>query len=125
MKILKEITQWDTEFPLKNHIYFVTDNRERMVGYVREGHEPFRFKTPLPFYAKGRKFVEVKNTYGFTVDNEPAEETRGVTYTVAGSKANVYTVSNDSGAWTCTCPASKWQRGDCKHVKLIREQQAQ
>lgn len=43
------------------------------------------------------------------------------TYKVDGSKGNKYTVINDKGIWTCTCPAHGFGRGkDCKHIKSIK-----
>ena len=122
MKTLQEVTQWESDFEVPNHTYFVSDNREKVFAYAKRGTtEVFQFKTPYNFSTRGRKFVEVANTYGFSIADEPEPETRGVTYTVRGSGANVYTVSDDRGVWSCSCPASKWKRGDCKHVKLIRE----
>ena len=49
-----------------------------------------------------------------------APETIGETHRVAGSKGAIYAVTNDRGSWTCTCPASKWQRGDCKHIVQLK-----
>jgi hypothetical protein len=73
---------------------------------------PYRFKT------SGRKFKEVANTCGFF----PREELVpvGETHRVAGSKGAVYIVTNDRGSWTCTCPAAKWQAGECKHIKNLK-----
>ena len=34
----------------------------------------------------------------------------------------VYIVTEEAGAWSCTCPAAKWQKGDCKHIKQIQSQ---
>lgn len=34
-----------------------------------------------------------------------------------GSKGNKYTVKRSDGGWTCTCPASMFQKfKDCKHI---------
>lgn len=34
-----------------------------------------------------------------------------------GSKGNKYTVKRSGGGWTCTCPASMFQKfKDCKHI---------
>ena len=38
-------------------------------------------------------------------------------WTFVGSKGNEYTVSRKRGGWTCTCPASMFQKfKDCKHI---------
>jgi hypothetical protein len=76
-------------------------------------------RTPYKFKASGRKFKEVANTWGYKLSEEP-EEAVGTQYKVPGSKGAIYTVTNDSGAWSCTCPASKWQKGDCKHIQAMQ-----
>ena len=38
-------------------------------------------------------------------------------WTFVGSKGNIYTVAREGGAFTCTCPASMFQKfKDCKHI---------
>ena len=38
-------------------------------------------------------------------------------WTFIGSKGNKYTVARNGGAFTCTCPASMFQKfKDCKHI---------
>lgn len=40
---------------------------------------------------------------------------------VNGSKGNVYSVVNDGGFWSCSCPAHGFGRGkDCKHITAIK-----
>ena len=43
---------------------------------------------------------------------------------VNGSKKNsVYSVVNDAGYWSCSCPAFGFGRGKaCKHIKQIQEE---
>jgi hypothetical protein len=116
MKAFQETTEWDCEFAVPNHVYFLSDSKDKMYGYVnsRTGQieEP---KKPYKFHVRGRKFKEVPNVWGFF----PREELVlvGETFQVPGSKGAVYTVTNDRGSWTCTCPASKYQAGDCKHIR--------
>ena len=44
------------------------------------------------------------------------------TYTAEGSKGNKYTIVNDEGTWTWSCPAHGFGRGkDCKHIKNIKD----
>lgn len=46
------------------------------------------------------------------------------TYKVKGSKGNTYTVENDCGFWTCSCPAHGFGRGkDCKHITALKAKQ--
>jgi hypothetical protein len=43
------------------------------------------------------------------------------TFSITGSKGNVYKVINDAGIWTCSCPAHGFGRGkDCKHIKALK-----
>jgi hypothetical protein len=118
MKAFQETTEWDTDFAMPNHVYFLSDSKDKMYGYVQTITglivEP---KTPYKFKASGRKFKEVNNIWGFF----PREELIliGETFKVPGSKGAVYTVTNDRGTWSCTCPASKWQAGECKHIRQL------
>ena len=122
VKAFKEITEWDTDFTMPNHVYFLSDSKDKMYGYVKSSTgEIQEMNTPYRFKASGRKFTEVKNVWGFS----PKEEliSVGETHRVTGSKGAVYTVTNDRGSWTCTCPAAKWQAGECKHITSLQKQQ--
>jgi hypothetical protein len=45
---------------------------------------------------------------------EPQEDKE---WTFTGSKGNLYTVARKGGGYTCTCPASMFQKfKDCKHI---------
>ena len=44
------------------------------------------------------------------------------TYTVEASKpGKFYEVRNNNGKWNCTCPSASFHRGDCKHIKKLKE----
>jgi hypothetical protein len=97
----------------------LSDSKDKMYGYVQAGTGKIQeMGTPYKFKASGRKFREVNNIWGFF----PREELVlvGETHQVPGSKGAVYTVTNDRGSWTCTCPASKWQAGECKHIVKLK-----
>ena len=112
MKILKEITEWDTP----NHTYFTNDSKDKIYAYVRaSGGEVQRFRVPMKFKTSGRKFKEVPNTFGYSVDDQPA----GRTWTVAGSRGDRYTVSENNREWACTCAGFKF-RGACKHISELQ-----
>ena len=116
MKTIQEITpDWD----IPNHVYFVNDTKDKMFAYVKKSNGELKeFNKPLPFSASRRKFKEINNIWGFF----PKEELIhiGETWRVPGSNGAIYKVSNDRGSWSCTCPASKWQKGECKHVKELK-----
>ena len=122
MKVLEEITVWDSKIA-PNHIYFTDDSKSRMYAYVRQGTDQvFRFGKPIGISTKGRKFREIANRWNFVVKDgaEDVPKIMGKEYQVPGSKGAIYTVTNDSGTWTCTCPAAKWQRGECKHIVQLK-----
>jgi hypothetical protein len=119
MKAFREITVWSTDFDMPNHVYFLSDSKDKMYGYVKAGTGKIQeMSTPYRFKASGRKFREVANTWNF----EPKEELIpvGETHRVSGSKGAVYTVTNDRGSWTCTCPSAKWQKAECKHIVQLK-----
>lgn len=43
-------------------------------------------------------------------------------WSVQGSGGNVYTVVlvEDGVTWACSCPAFKFRRGECKHIKAVK-----
>jgi hypothetical protein len=117
MRVLKEITDWD----VPNHTYFVTGGKDKMFAYIKaSGNVIEEFVQPLPFSTTRRKFKEVENTWGFIPKVAEVVELAGIQYKVPGSNGAVYTVTDDHGVWSCSCPSAKWQKGDCKHVKKIK-----
>lgn len=113
MKILQEVTDWDTP----NHIYFANDSKDKIYAYIKaSGGEVQRFRVPMKFKTSGRKFKEVPNTFGYSVDDRP----EGRTWTVSGSRGDSYTVSENNGKWMCTCPSAKWQKAECKHIVKLK-----
>ncbi len=113
MKAYQETTDW--AWP--NHVYFLNDGKDKMYGYVRaEDGRVEVFKKPYRFHVRGRKFQEVDNTWNVKVDEK--EPVTGRSWTVEGSKGNVYTVTEEHGLWTCTCSGFKF-RNQCRHVLEI------
>ena len=112
MKVLQEITDWNTP----NHVYFTNDSKDKIYAYIKASSKQVeRFKVPMKFKTSGRKFREISNTFGYTVDDQPP----GRTWTVAGSRGDSYTVSENAGEWACTCAGFKF-RLECKHVKELQ-----
>ena len=122
MKAFQEITAWDSDFAVPNHVYFLSDGRDKMYGYVRASDGVVQtMRTPYRFHVRGRKFREVENVWNFGMEEE-VSQTRGKEHKVLGSRGNVYTVTDEGGAWSCTCPASKYQKGDCKHITALKSE---
>ena len=121
MKVFEEVTVWNSEYRVPNHIYFMTDSKSKALAYIREGTtEIFRFRNGIKLDLRGRRFREIENRWNFVVEQEPEEQAKptGQTWIVAGSKGNGYTVSLDGGRWSCTCPGHGF-RSKCRHVDEI------
>ena len=78
----------------------------------------------------GQHWVEVPDTltldevgkYMITEQRETPAVSRDVrSYEVQGSKGNTYTVIDNGGTWTCTCPGFGWRR-KCKHVESLKNE---
>jgi hypothetical protein len=111
MKAFLEITVWDTATP--NHVYFLDDSKSKMFAYVKFGEgKPIRFKNPIRIDIRGRKFLDVPNTWKFDIK----EESQGRVHEVKGSRGNVYQVTEINGNYSCTCSGFRF-RGECKHIK--------
>lgn len=115
LKALKEVTVWEGDIQ-PNHIYLM--DGDKAFGYIKFGQGKAEyFKNPMQIDKRRRKFETLK-TNPFTDYVEPEEEAPAKNIVkVAGSKGAVYEVDVD--ARTCTCPAAKFQRGECKHVKQV------
>lgn len=116
MRVMQEITVWEDAIP--NHTYFLTDDKSKMLAYIPAGKKAvFKFSKPLGFETKGRKFVEVENTWGFA-EEKPVNPS----WKIAGSKGNEYTVEKTQTGYTCTCSGFKF-RSHCKHIDQIMKEQ--
>ena len=117
MKVFQETTDWGNE-RVVNHVYFLSDSKDKMYAYINKEGRIDEVKTPYRFHTRGRKFKEVPNVWGFS----PREklESVGETHRVAGSRGAVYTVTNDGGSWSCSCPSAKWQKSECKHIVKLK-----
>lgn len=112
MLVLQELTEWSDSTP--NHVYFVNDERSKMLGYIRAGTKAvIKFSKPLGFDTRKRKFKEIKNTWGFVEDKPQNPQWR-----FEGSKGNTYVVEQTENGLVCTCPGFVF-RGKCKHVAAV------
>jgi hypothetical protein len=110
MKVVQETTDWGN-VTSPNHVYFLNDSRDKMFAYLPKGSTQVKqFKNPISFYTRGRRFQEVPNSWGFSL-----EQAAGRSWKVAGSKGAEYTVTELDGQVTCSCPGFKF-RGACRHV---------
>ena len=113
MLVALETTKWEGDYP--NHIYYLNKSRDKMFGYVRFGtSDPYWFKNPIGFEARGRKFVILEEQPD-PVKNQPAESWR-----VPGSNGAVWTVTREDGQFSCDCPAARFRHHECKHIQQVR-----
>lgn len=116
MICVQEITEW--EDTTLNHVYFLTDDKSRMLAYVKSGTDTvFEFSKPLGFSASKRKFQPVENRWGY--QPEPVKS-KARTWQVPGSKGNTYTVEESRNGLTCTCSGFRF-RGKCRHIEEVEE----
>lgn len=122
MKYLQEVTEWDSK-NAPNHIYYVSDDKTKMVGYIKQGTtDLFKFKNPIAIYTKGRKFVELKKK----AEPDSVYFTKSEAFTpkqaieVEGSNGKKYYVTKVGAKYMCTCPGFSF-RHTCKHTTEIKE----
>lgn len=121
MKYYQEVTEWPNGSV--NHIYYLKDDRSKMVGYIRHGTtELYKFKRPIDFYTKGRKFVKLAtpaepDRVYFGKVEEPAPVAGEIT--VTGSKGQIYRLTPTGKGYACSCPGYMFRR-KCTHVENIK-----
>ena len=106
---LQETTNWTSNVP--NHIYFVDEDQDKLVGYVIDG-KPVVLKRSMQFNRSGRTFKLIK--MAIPVGIKSSELIQPKLIKVIGSKNNVYYI--DPIKKTCTCPGFKY-RNICRHVQ--------
>jgi hypothetical protein len=115
MKWFAETTDYKDKVP--NGIYLLDDSKAKMYAFRPRGTGDIKvFRNPIRIDVRGRKFV-VNPVQFATGVKEPEPE--GRTWTVKGSKGDVYKVTDANGLLSCTCSGFKF-RGDCKHAKSIQ-----
>lgn len=115
MKFYQETTNWKDNIP--NGTYLLNDSKTKMFAFIRAGSKSvFKFKNPIQIDTRGRTFKEVKNTFGFKLEEDNANPK----WQVKGSKGDVYTVERTENGLVCSCTGFKF-RGKCKHLTEIKE----
>jgi hypothetical protein len=117
MKYIQEVTDWGKHNVL-NHVYYVNDDKNKMVGYIKNGSTNlFKFKKPMSFDGRGRKFVEVRTlkaesdkVYFGKVEDKPVNVIE-----IQGSSGKTYFLSKMGNRYTCTCPGFTF-RHTCRHI---------
>lgn len=123
MKYYQETTDWGDE-KAANHIYYLNDDKTKMVGYIKQGTKDlFKFKNPITIYTRGRKFELLKmkgepDSVYFGSKEEDKAPKQAIE--VEGSNGKKYYVSKIGNKYICTCPGFTF-RHTCKHTTEIKE----
>ena len=115
MKFYKETTQWKDGGA--NHTYLLSTNKTKMYAYVKDGTtKVIEFKNPIDIDIRGRKFVEVKNTFKYKIKEEASVYPN---WKVVGSKGDVYTVELVNEKYKCSCVGFKFKH-KCSHIDKVK-----
>jgi hypothetical protein len=115
MKFYQELTEWADGGA--NHIYLLSQDKSKMYAYIKAGTKKvFEFKNPIGIDTRGRKFKEVPNTFKYKI---PQVQSNNPTWTVVGSKGDVYNVEYVDNHYRCTCSGFKF-RGRCSHIESVK-----
>lgn len=116
MKYYQEVTEWNTNYEVPNHVYYMNDSKTKAVGYIPYGKKDLiLFSTPFNIDTKGRKFsllakkAESDEVYFPSKENKNDEIVK-----VNGSAGKVYILKKSGTKWTCSCPGFQF-RNKCKH----------
>jgi hypothetical protein len=115
MQILKEITEWESDFPIINKIYLL-DLKDKIIAYTNSDNTITQLKSPIKLDKRRRKFIKV-NHAGLSKLIQKDNNNR---IFKVKSKDNEYTVSLDNdNRLSCTCTGFTF-RGKCKHIEAVR-----
>ena len=125
MIYLKEVTVWDAPYFVPSHVYYASDDKSKIVGYIKSGERTLTmFKQPIAWDIRGRKFVQLPkkgepdSVYFKRAVSVSKRENKPAGITVQGSGGKVYTLNKHVAGWTCTCPGYTYRR-HCKHVESM------
>jgi SWIM zinc finger len=124
MKFFEEVTAW-AEPNAVNHIYYLSDDKSKMVGYIKNGTTSlFKFKRPITISTKGRKFRLVRDGEADSVYFAKVEERtdKGATVIEVSSSdgKSKYFVTVNGSSLSCSCTGFQFRR-KCKHVESVKE----
>jgi len=123
MIYLQETTAWAHAW-VPNHVYYVSDDRRKAVGYIKAGTKRLvKFSKPMGFDTRGRKFTVVKRgeaDAAYFGAPAPVAKPAANVVEVAGSGGKTYYVSVTPGRMSCTCAGFQF-RNKCKHVDSLNK----
>lgn len=112
MIVVQETTS-DWAYNVPNHIYFLSNNKGKMYAFINSVTGLSKiFKNPIDFDPRHRTFEIIRKVD----DNQ-----EGIP--VAGSKGDIYYVTEQGGEYKCTCTGYKYH-GTCKHIEKVKNERA-
>jgi len=128
MQILKETTEWESDFPIINKIYLL-DLKDNIIAYTNSDNTIIQLKSPIKIDKRRRKFIKV-NHAGLSklILNYKSEDNN---YNIINnntrifkvkSKDKEYTVLLKDNNYNCNCIGFGY-RGKCKHSDAVAKKQ--
>jgi len=128
MQILKETTEWESDFPIINKIYLL-DLKDNIIAYTNSDNIIIQLKSPIKIDRRRRKFIKV-NHAGLSklILNYKSEDNN---YNIINnntrifkvkSKDKEYTVLLKDNNYNCNCIGFGY-RGKCKHSDAVAKKQ--
>lgn len=122
----KEITEWDSEFAVPNHVYLF-DGKSNILAYARESDDEVTiFKKPMPMDTRRRKFEKVKHKALDALAplfEKPEVKSDLPNWQVKSDSGKTYTIELSNGKYRCNCVGYSY-RGTCKHSDQIQKEQS-
>lgn len=119
MEILKEITKWDCDYVVPNHVYLFNDSGNVIAYFNAITQKVDILKTPLKINKRYRKFIQTSNPELQKLI--PSETEEGVSKYKVFSKEKEYMVIVKNNSYRCNCMGYTY-RGTCKHIDAVKEQ---
>lgn len=114
MQILKEITEWDIDYPIINKIYLL-DLKDNIIAYTNSDNTIIQLQNPIKLDKRRRKFIKVNHT-GLSKLIKKDNNNR-IFKVNSGDKEYIVSLDNDNRL-SCTCTGFTF-RGNCKHIKAV------
>lgn len=130
MEILKEITDWDCEYNVRNHTYLI-NNKGRVVAYaIDSGTEVVQLKTGYNIDKRYRKFIKTEHTGLAKIAKTIPEQKQEKQKIVKSDNVRVFKVKSDTKVYdvqyniagnffTCSCVGFGYRK-KCKHVDAVK-----
>ena len=116
MQILKEVTEWDIDYPIINKIYLL-DLKDNIIAYTNSDNTIIQLKSPIKLAKRRRKFIKV-NHVGLSKLIQKNKDNTRLFKVNSGDKEYIVSLDNETDNMTCTCTGFTF-RGKCKHIDAV------